>query len=142
MVDIFDQLNKIDNFEIEAINDEKFYKEFNPYMINKWMAATTNANRVLLVNSILNPMIFQLNSDKRLMYYLACCVSNGEERYSWVKRPKNAPDPVLKLISEYYGISYREAKQSLILLSKDDILEMATDMGLDNSEVKKIKKHL
>lgn len=142
MADIFEQLNKIDSFDVSAIDDDEFFKQFNPFMINKWMAATTNPKRILLVNGILNPTIFQLNREKKLLYYLSCCASTGKERYTWIKRPKNTPDPIVDLVSVYYGISPREAKQSLILLSKDDILEMAEDIGLEKSEVKKLKKHL
>lgn len=142
MADIFEQLEKIDSFDIEAIKDEEFFKEFNPYMINKWMAATTNPKRVLLVNELLNSMLFQLHKEKKLLYYLACASSTGPERYSWVKRPKNTPDPVVAVVADYYGISHREAKISLQLLENDDILEMVEDLGLDKKEVKKIKKHL
>jgi len=142
MVDIFEQLEKIDSFDLDAIKDEQFFKEFSPFMINKWMAATTNPKRVLLVNEILNSMIFELHREKKLLYYLACASSTGPERYSWVKRPKNTPDPVVEVVSDYYGMTHREAKMSLKLIDRDDILEMAEELGLDNKEIKKIKKHL
>jgi len=142
MIDIFDQLDKIDNFDLAAIKNEEFLKDFNPFMVNKWMAATPNPRRVLLVNEILNSMIFQLHREKKLLYYLSCASSTGPERYSWVKRPKNVPDPITEIVSRYYDISYREAEMSLKLLEREDILEMAEELGLDNKDLKKIKKHL
>ena len=142
MSDIFEQLKKIDSFDLEAINDEEFLKKFSPFMINKWMAATTNPKRILLVNELLNSMIFELHKEKKLLYYIACSASTGGERYSWIKRPKNTPDPVVQVVSDYYGISFREAKTSLKLLKTDDIIEMAEELGLDKTELKKIKKYL
>lgn len=139
--DIFDQLNKIDSLDINAIDEEEFYKKFSPFMILKWSSYTKDANRVLLVNELLNPMIFTLHKEKKLLYYLACCCSDGtKKRYSWLKRPKKPNVKVLKMIAEYYDIGTGEAKHVLGQLSKNDLLEILECMGYDDKLVKEIKK--
>jgi hypothetical protein len=140
-MDIFEQLRKIDNMEISASDDEEFMKGFSPYMVNKWYSYTPDAKRVLLVNELLNPVIFELHKEPKLLFYLACCCSDGtSKRYSWIKRPKKQNEDVLAMLAQYYEITAAEAKHALERLSKDDILEIVELMGYDDKMIKKITK--
>lgn len=142
-MDIFDQLKAIDRLDIDAIEDEEFEKKFSPYMALKWYAAVKDPLRIKLVNSIANPMIFQLHKEKKLLYYLLCCCSDGsEKRYSWIKRPKKTNINLLNMVSEYYQISGREAEMTIKELNNDDLLEILDLMDYDDKLRNKIKKSL
>jgi len=98
-ISIFDILNKIDDGDYKAY--EEVEKDFNPYMTMKWLASCKDPVRIRLVNEIINPLVFHLNQDKELMYYLMCSISDGKrKRYNWVKRYKNPNKEKEKIISE------------------------------------------
>jgi len=140
--DIFYQLDRIDKFDLSAIEDEEFYKAFNPYLVTKWLASTSNPKKILLVNDLLNCVVLSLHKEKKLLYYLACASSTGPDRYKWTKRPSNKGNMVLDIISRYHKISQREAKASLSLFTREDIIQMAEELGLEKKELDKLKKLL
>lgn len=142
-MDIFEQLKIIDSMDTSAIKDDEFAKNFSPFMSMKWYAATTDPRRVLLVNELVNPMLFSLHSEKTLLYYLLCCCSDGQpKRYKWVKRPKKINKHILEMLSYYYDISSTEATGVFKSLTKDDLLEILSECGYDTDTMKKIKKAL
>jgi len=129
--------------DVDAIKDETFFKEFSPFMMLKWYAAVKDPKRILLVNHIVNPMLFELHADKALLYKLFCCCSDGSSKqYSWIKRPKKVNVDVLRMIGEYYDISGREAEFAFKELSKEDLLEILDHMGYDEKLRGKIKKNI
>lgn len=140
-MDLFEQLKKIDHQEIEMADDPEFMKDFSPFMINKWYSYTPDPKRVLLVNELLNPMIFALHSEPKLLFYLACCCSDGKQkRYSWLKRPKKQNENLLTMVADYYDITFGDAEHALEELERDDLLEILEGMGYDDKLSKKIKK--
>jgi len=142
-MDIFEQLSKLDSQNLEAIEDEKFSKEFSPILVLRWYSGTKDPVQIQLLNELVNPMIFSLHREKKLLYYLFCCSSSGrKKRYSWIKRPKKKNIDVLRMISSYYGISANEAKHAIKNLDKEDLLEILNLMGYDNKLFNKIKKNL
>jgi ketosteroid isomerase-like protein len=48
----------------------------------------------------------------------------------------------LDIVKEYYDFSEREAKQSLPLLSSEDVIQLAEELGYQVDEIKKLKKEL
>lgn len=142
-MDIFEQISKIDSEDLEAIEDENFFKDFSPLMMLRWYSGTKDPTQIQLLNEIVNPMIFSLYKDKKLQYYLFCCCSSGKQkRYSWIKRPKKENIDVLRMVCSYYGISANEGKHALKSLNKEDLLEILDYMGYDNKLSSKIKKAL
>lgn len=142
-MDIFEQLKAIDNIDIDAIEDQSFFKDFSPFMAIKWYASVKDSKRIHLVNTIINPVLFSLHRDKKLLYYLFCCCSDGNEhRYSWIKRPKNKNVNVIRMVMDYYQISTKEAKITIKELSKNDLLEILECMDYDTKTRNKIKKQI
>jgi hypothetical protein len=140
-MDLFEQLKRIDNQEIKLANDPEFMDSFSPFMINKWYSYTTDAKRVLLVNELLNPMIFALHKEQKLLFYLACCCSDGtQKRYSWIKRPKKFNKDLISMVSEYYNITAGDAERALEELEKEDLHEILEQMGYEDKLKNKIKK--
>lgn len=136
-ISIFDILNKIDDGDYKAY--EEVEKDFNPYMTMKWLASCKDPVRIRLVNEIINPLVFHLNQDKELMYYLMCSISDGKrKRYNWVKRYKNPNKEKEKIISEYFKISLREAKDSGERYNMEEVVEMMVEMGYTDKEIKKV----
>jgi hypothetical protein len=43
---------------------------------------------------------------------------------------------------DYYGYSEREAESNLTLLSHDDVIELAEELGFQKEEMKKLKAEL
>jgi hypothetical protein len=141
MSDIFKLLKSIDNNTVEY--DESVEKEFNPYMVMKWMSSTKDPKRILLINQLMNSSVFLLSKEKRLLFNLTRAISDGnEKRYQWLKRPKKLPEEITKVVSSYYDISHNEAIASIPYLSKSEIFDMATDMGYTNKELKSLKTKL
>jgi hypothetical protein len=136
--DIFYILSKIDEMDTTAYGE--FEKEFSPYMCMKWMAGIRDPKKILYVNTLLNSVVFSLSKEKKLLYYLACCTSNGtKNRYNWIKRPKKPNKDLIDVVMKFYDMSYNEARDSLKLISKNDIIDMAKQMGYTDKEVKSLK---
>lgn len=139
--DIFNILSKIDVGDISAY--DSIEKEFSPFMAMKWMASCKDPQRILATNQLLNLCVFNLHREKKLLYFLACCISDGErKRYNWIKRYKNVDTTKANLISEFFSITEKEAKTGLWKYATEDYLEMAQELGYNNDEIKKIKKKI
>lgn len=139
---IFDILEVIDACELTEY--ENIEHQFSPYMTMKWMAACRDPNRITLVNDVLNVFVFNLSSEKLLLFYLACVISDcggGNVRYNWIKTKKRTSDIRVELISEYFDISHIEAESGLWKYDTDDYLDMAEHLGYDVSDyAKKLPK--
>lgn len=137
---IFDILRDIDARQISSFED--IGDEYNPYMTMRWMASCKDSNRVTRVNELLNVVTFGLSSDKKLLYYLSCALSDGEsKRYQWIKKYKEEPT-IISVVSEYFHITPREARTVIHLYDKNSIIEMAVDLGYDDKELKKLSSKL
>ncbi len=146
--DIFKLLDKL------SLKDKKFFddlseedlKALQPLVLMRWMSGTTDARQVFFLNELLNPMVFPLTKHKQLLLdLLMICSSVKVKRYFWNKTKNNkktSTPHTIELIKQYFGYSTIEAKQALPLLSNEDILEYATYLGYQTTEVKAIKKEL
>lgn len=148
---------KLDIFRVlNAANDKnrEFYNEltpgevkaFQPFLVMRWMSGTNDAKQILIINELLNPAVFPLTNHKQLLWQLlTVCNSGKKARYSWIKLPSKL-DPsrptCTKVIMEYYGYSTGDAVEALRLLTRDDVIELAEDMGWQKEEIAKIKKEI
>lgn len=140
-MDIFDTIKTIDRQDFSAIDDDDFHKEFVPLVTLRWYSGTKDPVQIQLLNDLVNPMVFSLYKEKKLLYYLFCCCATGKNnRYAWIKRPKKTNKNVLAMVCEYYGISGNEARGVLKDLSKDDLKEILNCMAYDDKLSAKIKK--
>lgn len=141
---IFEILENIDSGNIEWVDDEKNEEVFkkNSFVLGMWKFGTKNKNEILKIDRFVDKYTFTFsNKHPKLYYYLHCIASDGvEKNYKWIKREKNLKNSMLEnLMSSYYDISPREASESVSLVSKDMVLNMAEQMGLPREDIKKIE---
>jgi hypothetical protein len=139
---ILGQINSRDLHVYEKLSDEE-KKGFTPYIISQWLYGTNNLRQVMFLNELVNPFIWSLGKHPELLVKLmACCGTGSYNKFSWIpfsKKEKQKTQSIL-IIMQYYDFTEREAKSNLHLLTKDDIIEMAEELGLQNDEISKLKK--
>lgn len=137
---LFEILESIDKRDIEAF--QKHVGDYNPYMTMKWLASCKDPKRIDRVNKLLNVVTFSLHDHKHLLYLLSCALSEGDKkRYNWIKRFKSS-NKKLQIVSAYFGVTENEVRSSLHLYDKDAVLEMASELGYTDKELKTISKSL
>lgn len=147
-LDIFNTLRQIDQknylwYDNLADSDQK---GFVPLVTNRWLSGTDSSRQVVFINEFVNPHIFSLNKHPGLLYKLMCVAADSGrlQRYTWLKtKPKTGSKPLsTAVVQEYYNYSVRHAKDSLRLLTADDVVDLASALGRDKSDITKIKKEM
>jgi hypothetical protein len=141
-IDIFDFLKQIDDNNIDYVRSlsDSDLKSIAPVVFTRWLSGCKNKEQLLLVNNILNNFIFSLDKDKKLLLYLMICCSKNRKSYKWF--PKNSSinkNIKLEIISQYYNITYKDAKNYLDFLSIDEIKDMAIQLNFDKEKINKLK---
>lgn len=143
-LDIFEVLKNIDNGNIyyyDSLSDNE-KKQLSMVVLFRWMTGTENTQQLKALDSIVNPFLYNLANHKDLIYKLMVIASSGtEKRYKW--NPfKKVKDKLLtnKVISEYYGLSMSAARSYITMFDNETIIDMAKELGYDDTELKKIKK--
>lgn len=144
LFDILNQLNKKNiNWFDELTLDE--IKSIAPVVLMRWLSGVHNASQIMIINEILNPYVFTLANNKKLLWYLMCiCTTGKHQRYSWSKinYGNSTQSLTIKCIKQYYNYSTRHAKQVLPLVKPEQVIEMAEELGYDNTELNSLKKEL
>ena len=138
-LNIFDVLKQINAKNYNYLNDlpESLRNQFSSYMTYRWMYGTDNPEQLTLMGYYVNDKVLQLANHPNLLYKLYCTSScNRNTRYSWVF-PKKDSSVQIKIISEYLSCSYRVARLHLPSFTRDDIIEMAHELGYQDAEIKK-----
>lgn len=140
--DIFELLSNIDRGNVAFLDKQPIedHKHFSPYIDSLWMAYGSQYQTVML-NEFVNPMLFEMQKHKGLMYKMMVACSDGRsKRYQFPKLPKHTgSDPLVDVVRSFYDCSHLEASQYASMLSLDIIKEMARDVGLQDDEIKKLK---
>jgi len=147
-LDIFEVLNNINvkkrNYYQSLTEEEQ--KSLSPYVIMRWLSGTNDARQVYFLNEIVNPYVFALPNHKELLLKLMMiCTSGRKVRYTWIKQAKKKTSGQTKLITlvqEYFGYSQRESADALSLLSNEDLLSYAEQLGYQKPEITALKKEL
>ena len=147
-LDIFKLLSHISKKDMNFYNelDEQEQKGFVPTVTLMWLAGTNEARQVFFLNELVNPFVFTLYKHPKLLYNLmTCCTSGTNQRYRWIKstskKDTNKPESIA-VIKETFKYSTLQALEALPLLSNDDILEYAADLGTQKDVIAKIKREL
>lgn len=147
-IDIFQVLNHIstkDRSFFNQLSDEE-KKAFQPLIVMRWLSGTLEARQIFFLNELVNPFVFSTHTHKELLYYLmTTCTSGKPQRYSWNKAlsKKSSGTPMsTSIVKDYFGYSTLHAVEALPLLSKDDILDYAEQLGRQKEDIAKIKKEL
>lgn len=143
-VDIFRVLENIDNGNVnfyDSLTVEE-QKSISMVVLMQWMHGMDNTQQLKAIESIVNPFIYSLSSHKSLLFKLMTIASSGtKKRYSWGSKNKNKSMALsTAAIASYYGLSKSDAKDYIGLLGKQGIIDIAMELGYDDSELKKLKK--
>lgn len=147
-LDLFQTLNKL------SVKDQKFFhglsdeekKDFLPLILMRWMSGTKDPRQIIFLNELANPYVFALHKYKDILADLLTISSSGSsQRYTWlkVKSKKGTKTPTAcKVIAEYYGYNQKHAQDALNLLTVEQILAYAEQLGYQSDEIAKIKKEM
>lgn len=147
-LDIFKVLGKISTKDRQFYSDltEEEQKGFLPVVVMRWLSGTSNAKQIYFINELVNPFVFSLHKHPELLYYLMILCGPGKtQRYYWNKTASNKSNTVPTIVSivrNYFGYNTTQALEALPLLSNDDILEYAEDLGIQKETLTKLKKEL
>lgn len=147
-LDIFKLLNNISNKKYEYYKQlsEDEVKAFQPLVVMRWLTGTKDPAQVYFINELVNPLVFNLDKHKHLLYnMMAISSTGGTSRYQWkkAKSKKSTKSPtVTKVVQDYYNYSSSDAADVLPLLSDEDILSFAQELGRQPDDIKLIKKEL
>lgn len=149
--------HKLDIFRVlnhTSRKDPKFFKElteeeqkaYQPLIVMRWLTGTTDARQIYFINELVNPFVFTLTKHKELLYFLmTTCTSGKQQRYYWNKAlsKKSTKTPTaVSVIKDYFNYSTLHAIEALPLLSTDDILDYAAQLGRQKEDIAKIKKEM
>lgn len=142
---LFDFFSKVDKGDFEAISklSDTEKKSMAPIVLMRWLSGTSSKKQIQYINHILNPVVFGLYKHPDLLFKLMVSCSDGaQKRYKWIKKEgKIKKRPLaLDVIIRHCDCGMREAQIYIDSLSKDDILEMALQLGDDKASIDKLKK--
>lgn len=144
--DIFDVLKRIEKGDRAFFDGLEEYetRKLSPLVLMKWMSGTKSADQIKLINGLINPMVFSLYKHPYLSYKLLMASNaNKGNRLVWMKKKGKPKDSeTIRVIKEHTGCSSSVAVDYLYILSNDDIIEMAEDIGTDKETMTKLKKEL
>ena len=147
-LDIFEVLDRINNNDFQYYNrlNEEQQKSLQPYVLMKWMVGTKNMKQVVRINNHVNKYMFSLGTNhKELLFKLLCTTTDGlGSRYFWAKASKSKPSmpTCVKMVQEMWDMTAEQARESLVLLNDDTLLEMALYLGRQSDELTKLKAEL
>ena len=146
-LDIFKVLSRIDAKDYQFYNDlsETDKKAYVSKVIIRWLSGTRDTLQIQLLNELVNPFIFSLYKHPDLIHKLMCISSTGNKRYNWNKSlsKKTSSTPTLvSIVKQYYKYNTLDAIDALPLLADEDLMQYATELGMQKDEISKIKKEL
>lgn len=126
---------------------EEEQKGFAPSVVMRWLSGTKTELQIILLNEFVNSRVFDSTfyKHKELLYFLlVICGIKKPFKPIWNKTisKKSSVPTIISVIRKTFGYSSMEALDVLPLLSNDDIIKYAEDLGLQKEELNKIKKEL
>ena len=147
-LDIFQVLDHISNKDINFYRNltEEEQKAFMPLVVMRWLSGTSSARQIYFLNELVNPHIFTSHQHKELLFYLmTVCAPGKKQRYFWNKtlsKKSTATPTAVSVIREYFGYNTLEAIDAMKLLSNDNIMLYAEELGTQTDQLSKLKKEL
>lgn len=145
-IDIKKLLSAIDEGDVSFVRDmsAEDKKQINPFVILHWLMSTADRDHAILINEALNVpfMSVSLDLDRFLRVAMACRPAKSQ-RYKWLskfpKKDTSMPQSIIVLM-KYYGIGEDDSRKSIGLYTLDNILDMAYELGYEDSEIKAVRK--
>lgn len=148
-VNIFEVLSKFNKHDVEFFRkmEPEVAKQLHPFVIQRWLSGTDNPAQIVLLNEVVNRKVFSLAHNHKLLawFLLNVATCNTSGRYTWSKLPgaRTSATPLsIDVICRYYGYSKVKAQDAIKLLTADDVVELAVELGLQDTDIRKIEKEL
>lgn len=147
-LNIFNVLSRISTKDNEYYNalEGNERKELQPFVIMRWLTGTSDARQIYFINELVNRVVFDFTHHKQLLFNLLCVSTSGSaRRYQWMKpasRKGANLSTAIGVIKRYFKYNTREATEVLPILTNDQIMEFAEDLGLQKEEISKLKREL
>lgn len=147
-LDIFQLLNQLSKNDVSGYHSlsEQEKKEVLPLIVMRWMSGTSDERQIIFLNELVNPFVFPFYKHKDLMVdLLAICGPGQSRRYTWNKalsKKKSSHPKAIEAIKEYFHYNTVDANEAFQLLSPDDILDYAHQLGWQADDISKLKKEL
>jgi hypothetical protein len=157
-LDLFPLLRNISTKNVgyyDSLSEEAI-KEFTPFVLMRWLTGCNDGNnlsarQIFFLNELVNPYAFEFHgtvdkNHKKLLYNLmTICTSGRDCRYKFNKtKGKNTSElpKALAVIKEVFGYNNKDAHDAIALLSDEAIIDMAEQGGMQEAEIKLLKKEL
>ena len=146
-LELADILNALDKKNVDFYKNltTEQQKQIQPFVLMRFLTGTYNKGQIILVNELVNPYSFSLYTHKDLLWkLLTICTTGKSQRYAWNKTlsNKSAKPVITQVVQEYFQYNRKDAEQVVSLLSPDDIIQMAEELGWQDDETNKIRKEL
>jgi transcriptional regulatory protein LevR len=147
-LNIFDVLSKISKKNSDFYDDLSIdeQKSVQPLVLLRWLTGIKSARQIMFLNEFVNPRVFSLTKHKKLLIQLmTICTSGTATKYTWKKAisKKGSKSPKsIAVIQDIFKYNSRHATDALPLLSTEDILQFAEQLGRQPPEIRDIKKEL
>lgn len=144
----FDLFKMLDALSVKSTTQydqlsEEGRKKVQPLVIMRWLTCTTNKQQVYMLNEHVNPYVFSLYNHKDLlMHLMATATAGSRQRYNWLKQQAKQPSKKVsvEIIKEYLHYTTKQAADAIRLLSQEDILDMAAELGTQADDIAAINK--
>ncbi len=146
-LDIFQVLAQLNTKQVTfyQLLTDKEAKSIAPIVLTRWLTGTYNKQQVFVINEVVNPYIFSLYHHPVLLWYLMTIGTSGtNQRYFWNKPSKGIPkdNACIQCIKDYFNYNTKDAELVYHTIDHTVILDMAEELGYQDSEMAKIKKEL
>ncbi len=148
-LDLFKLLSNIskNNAKYYETLSEEEIKEISPLVIMRWLSGSNDLRQITFLNELVNPFVFSLakNHKKLLIRLMTLCTSGKDRRYKFnrVKSKKNTKMPkAVAVIKQIFGYNTLQALEVLPMISNEDILSFAEQLGRQKPEITIIKKEI
>lgn len=147
-LDIFTVLGNITKGNvdyIDSLSDEEV-KAFQAYVVQLWLKGANNyhAERMVLMNEVSNPYVFSLGRHPKLIYKLFCVAHgfNDGARFTFNRKRGKTANRSLSVVMNAYDYTQQKAQEALSILTNDDLLALAKDLGYDQKEMRELEKEI
>lgn len=155
-LDLFPLLRNISTKNVgyyDTLSEESL-KEFSPLPLQRWLSGcndgkATSARQIYFLNEVVNKFIFApgfAKNHKKLIYNLMTLATTGKDcRYKYLKsNMKGTSDMPLAVgvIQKVFDYNRKDARDAIMVLSDNAIINMAEQLGYQTGEIKELKKEL
>ena len=135
---IFDFLEEITNKKspVESFTEEDWDKNFNSYMIHRFISFNPYYIEIANAAQILPPQ-----NKKQIYSFYKEFIPKRKTWFKYIKPLKSdISEDLVSLISTYFECSKQEAREYIPILGSEQIVCILTLMGVDEKEIKKYGK--